>query len=344
MPGWFVAVELPTRDTTQQESAALISACSAALGRGKCALSEAAESAPAVAVVSFRGAERLRALVEVGRRETESRSWRSQEIAFRPEDARLERFRTLGLAIATLVRESKIEPVPPPEGVASFPEEKKPQDIPKETPPTPPPKAAPEKPLAREVSRTEVARPAPAPPLPTKREPPVWLSVGALGAYDHELPSSMRYGGRIGVGVTRVGLPLYASLTGAYSVGAAPGDEQAVSRVSLAWATIAAGFGARMRLPFDTEGRAAIQGVLVDLTAHAAASGDVEEEGQRWILGGQLELELAALRSRTFGFTLGGAAQHLTGATALVVHRDRVATSAAFTWSVHAALELHLFR
>ena len=353
MPGWFVAVELPTRDTTQQESAALISACSAALGRGKCALSEAAESAQAIAVVSFRGPERLRALIEVGRRESESRSWRTQEIAFKPEDARLERFRTLGLAIATLVRETQIEqPSGSAESTAAFPAEPKPAEAKRAEANAPSKPEA--KPRPSEPPKSPAAAPATEPreassnagtaSLPPAREPPVWLSVGAVGAYDHELPSSMRYGGRISLGVTRPGLPLYASIGGTYSVGKAPGDEQAIGKVSLAWATIAAGVGGRIRLPFDSEGRAALQGVLVELVAHASAGDEVEEEGRRWILGGQLEVELAALRSRMVGFTLGGTAQHLTGATSLVVHREAVATSAAFSWSVHAALELHLFR
>lgn len=347
MPGWFVAVELPTRDTTQQESAALISACSAALGRGKCALSEAAESAPAIAVVSFRGPERLRALIEVGRRESESRSWRSQEIAFKPEDARLERFRTLGLAIATLVRETQIE-LPEDKGASSaaFPAEPKPADAsaPAKREAKPRPSEPPKPPVVPPATDSARAGASGNASLASTHAPPVWLSVGALGAYDHELPSSMRYGGRISLGVTRPGLPLYASIGGTYSVGTAPGDEQGIGKLSLAWATMAAGVGGRFQLPFDSEGRAALQGVLVELVAHASAGGEVEQEGRRWILGGQLEAELAALRSRMVGFTLGAAAQHLTGATSLVVHHEPVATSAAFSWSVHAALELHLFR
>lgn len=298
--------------------------------------------------MSFRGPERLRALIEVGRRESESRSWRSQEIAFKPEDARLERFRTLGLAIATLVRETQIEPPSgSAESTAAFPAEPKPAEgnapsksEPKARP-SEPPKPAAAKPATEPQEAASNQGTASLSPAP---EPPVWLSVGAVGAYDHELPSSMRYGGRIGLGVTRPGLPLYASLGGTYSVGKAPGDEQAIGKVSLAWATIAAGVGGRLRLPFDSEGRAALQGVLVELVAHASAGDEVEEEGRRWILGGQLEVELAALRSRMVGFTLGGTAQHLTGATSLVVHQEPVATIAAFSWSVHAALELHLFR
>ena len=319
MPAWFVAVELPTRDTTQQESAALIAACTSALGDGRCELSDnSVESARAIAIVSFRGPERLGALIEVGQREAPARAWRSQEIAFKPEDARVERFRTLGLAIATLVRETEIEA-----NQGSRPA---------------PPEAAPPR---TETRRAEQADSAPS--SVRESQSSVWLGAGALVGFDHDLPSSVRYGGRIAAGFAPRALPFFASFSGSYAIGRAPGDGGDVAHVSLAWATLAPGLGVRLALPADIEARAGIQAVVLDLLAHASEGGR-EQEGQRWVFGGQLELELSALRSRRFGFTMGGALQHLSGATQLVIHDQSVGTSAAFSWSVHAAFELRPFR
>src|SRR5450631_4019 len=111
MPLPLVVVEVPAQDRTAPETSALIEACTAGLGSGRCELTQAgnADSVSAVAIVSWRDKERLSALVEVGRVRQPSESWRSEELRFKPEDQQVERFRTLGLAIATLFREASLQ-------------------------------------------------------------------------------------------------------------------------------------------------------------------------------------------------------------------------------------------
>ena len=335
MPGWFVAVELPSRDTTQPESAALIAACSSALGAGRCRLAEtSAEPPQAVAVVSFRDPARLAALIEVGRRESASVTWRTEEMAFKAEDAPIQRFRTLGLAIATLVRESEF--------MAAAPASDAPERSPKGAPRNATEHSARADTKGVNEPRNAAAAPAPAPH--SGHSPLGWVGAGALLSYDHELPSSFRYGGRIEIGSAPRKIPIYASVHGSYAVGRAPGDGESIDHLSLAWTTLGVGGGGRVPLPLEFEGRLGVHATVVDLVAHASQGGSAEQEGRRWIFGGQVELEIAGLRSRPIGFSAGGGLQHLSGGTQLVLHEQPVATTAAFGWFVHFSLEVRPFR
>jgi hypothetical protein len=104
MPLPLIIVELPAVANDGKETAALIEACTSALSAGRCALArdEPNASANAVAVVSFRNDARLNAAIEVGRQRGARDSWLTQEFEFQRDDAPSERYRTLGLAIATL--------------------------------------------------------------------------------------------------------------------------------------------------------------------------------------------------------------------------------------------------
>jgi hypothetical protein len=329
MPGPLLIVELPTADTTVPEAAALVRACSQGLGSGRCELSsQSAKPAAAVAVVSLRGPDAIGALIEVGSRRHESRSWRTQEVVFQPQDERLERFRTLGFAIATLFRETQIEPAQE-EGATGEPRR--------------PSSGAARKEAAESKTNAEASSAAARPnTLPFTRYPLGWLTVGALAAYDDDLPASWRLGGRLALGVAPFELPLFASLSGSYAAGEVPATSEQ-PEISLSWATVALGAGAYFSLPSDLSARIGVQGVLVDLAAHAT-EGDRREESQRWVRGGQLTLELVGLSSRRWGFAAGGELQQLSGGTAIVVHNRDAALVGAFSWTIHAAFELRPFQ
>jgi hypothetical protein len=157
MPVPLLIVELPASDVDRPETATLLEACTAGLGAGRCEVRQGppAEAATAVAVVAFRGPDHLSALVEVGRRSAEGQAWLSDELAFQPSDPVTERFRALGLTMATLFRELEA------------------------------PKASSD---PSKAAKSEAARPAPPPPSVTGPGPavyqlPRWLSDGGSRAF-----------------------------------------------------------------------------------------------------------------------------------------------------------------
>src|SRR5882724_1435592 len=121
MPLPLVVVEVPAQDRAAPESTVLLQACTKGLGSGRCELTEPPNAGPvsAVAIVSWRDENRLSALVEVARLQQPSEGWRSEELRFKADDRRIERFRALGLAIATLYREASL---PRGSGEAGAPE------------------------------------------------------------------------------------------------------------------------------------------------------------------------------------------------------------------------------
>jgi hypothetical protein len=121
----IVLVELPAADAADVNAPALIAACSSGLRRGTCALEEAeqGERAAAVAIVVWLDPEHLRARIDVGRRAEQRAGWQVRELTFHEQDAPLERWRSVGLAIAGVVGEATLlEPAKPaPAASASAP-------------------------------------------------------------------------------------------------------------------------------------------------------------------------------------------------------------------------------
>jgi hypothetical protein len=130
----IVLVELPAADAADVNAPALIAACSSGLRRGTCALEEAetGERAAAVAIVVWLDPEHLRARIDVGRRAEQRAGWQVRELTFHEQDAALERWRSVGLAIAGVVGEATLlEPAQPTPAVTAT------------TPPPPPARARP---------------------------------------------------------------------------------------------------------------------------------------------------------------------------------------------------------
>src|SRR5450631_909950 len=214
MPLPLVVVEVPAQDRTAPETSALIEACTAGLGSGRCELTQAgnADSVSAVAIVSWRDKERLSALVEVARVRQPSESWRSEELRFKPEDRQVERFRTLGLAIATLFREASLQLAKRAAGT--------PDAAATEKKPAPPLRGT-------TTRRPQAAKPAPAADEPsTSAEPSnsqrpsgargahrsaeAWISGGAFASYDPEL-LAWHYGGQLKLAISASGFPGFLS-------------------------------------------------------------------------------------------------------------------------------------
>ncbi len=88
------------------QTAWVIEACSEALSEGRCVPEGSAESSPqAVAIVRVRDAEGRSVRIEIGRRREERAAWSVRELEFERADPPAERWRSVGLALATLVGE-----------------------------------------------------------------------------------------------------------------------------------------------------------------------------------------------------------------------------------------------
>jgi hypothetical protein len=126
----IVVVDVGMPEAPAEQEQALIDACTRALRQGRCVVADAARLEPAepraVAIVAWEE-EQQRARVEVGVRYTRDKEqWLSRQLRFDPIDAPIERWRSVGLTIASLVGDlprtdlSKqptpppVEPTPPP--------------------------------------------------------------------------------------------------------------------------------------------------------------------------------------------------------------------------------------
>ena len=118
-----VVVEMSASEAGAPYAQVLVQACSAGLRKdGPCALegNASADAARAVAIVSWEGDDRATAKVEVGVRRGQHADWLTRRVTFAPADAEEERWRSVGLIIATLVgsqtgADRTVEtPAPPP--------------------------------------------------------------------------------------------------------------------------------------------------------------------------------------------------------------------------------------
>jgi hypothetical protein len=101
-----IAVELPPGDVASPGAQALLETCTVGTQtRARCVLSQDAgadDERIAVAIVTWDGAARTGAHVEVGLRYGGLQKWRARDMSFAREDPEVERWRTVGFAIATL--------------------------------------------------------------------------------------------------------------------------------------------------------------------------------------------------------------------------------------------------
>ncbi len=192
------------------EAAWVLAACNAAIVQGTCEREVPAGTSPrAVAIVRLQGT-RQRVRIEVGLRESERAAWSVREIVFSRTDPARERWRTVGLALATLVGEveaARAEAVEDgggagesaagqlatpstPEAAASPSTEAPPTQEPAAPPPAPAPPAQPSAPepvepplepapVTRVVVRERDTAPE-APPFP--RHHGVFVGLGVLAS------------------------------------------------------------------------------------------------------------------------------------------------------------------
>lgn len=277
----------------------MVAVCTASLRRGSCQLAvphqASAEKPRAVAVVSWKEKKNKSVLVEVGLDLDGATRWLSRRIEFQPLDGVAERWRVVGLTVATLVgdledaqlkeeREGDSPPeaatAPPVAAAAVQPE------------PVPPPAA----PVIKSVPKQPVT-PEAIPPAQTRQQEMLW--AGSLGAATN--PQIPRFGGWLR-GLAFPERRWFPTLALSYSL--RPTDERGLS---VSWAGISAGGGVRFGVPaLRLQSRLRVE-LLVERVTASAVNAETGARDGRWHLlaAGRGGVELEWLLGKRVGL-LGG--------------------------------------
>src|SRR6185503_13284012 len=107
-----VVIDMGIAEPAEVLVASMVEACAKAVGDGECHLVRDAPQGPyrAIAILTWDGPDKVR--IEVGLRRDAGTEWRTRALTFQPEDAELERFRSVGFVVGTLATEE--QPSPPP--------------------------------------------------------------------------------------------------------------------------------------------------------------------------------------------------------------------------------------
>ena len=242
-----VVIDLGT-EVAPSEAAWVLEACNAAVVSGTCELdTSASEPARALAIVRWLGDGTRSVRIEVGLRAEERADWSVRELDFSARDPARERWRSVGLVLATLVGEVEAARGQRPERAPASatqrvseapPAAERPESM---TPARPAAKAEQARAARDELtSRSEPAQfPAFSPPeLPVLR-PTAFVAAGVLAGSGADL-DPLRWGGGVRGGwISPAGWVLSAA--GDYSR-----SELQQSRLEAEWLRLAAGAGYRL--------------------------------------------------------------------------------------------------
>jgi hypothetical protein len=335
MTGPVLVVELPEATASSVQAAAMIEACSSALRPGHCELpSESAEQkASAIAVVSFKGPDRLRALLEVGKRREDREVWLSEELSFRENDSSIEEYRAIGLTVAVLFHElasgASRKATSESDGPATARSE---ATSPEKTSP------AANRPGPREASAVI------GPDSPGRRHgsvgeghaaPRAWLTVGALAGADPggRVP---RFGGQGIVGVVPVH-PLVVAVSGHY-------QRAALAGVDLTFASLGIGVGSGLAISraLSLRGRAEVIAENVAAGAHDLQT-NLTTRKSLWVAGLSGVLDLVWAPERFWGVSLTVAPERVARGTTVTLHDRVVGTTPATSIAAGFGVEIYPF-
>jgi hypothetical protein len=294
VPAPTVVIDTPASDRSAALEPTMVEACTNAIAEGRCALASQTSDADqaearAVAIVSWADGEQRTARIEVGLRRADRGQWLARTIEFRPQDAQPERWRAVGLVIATLVGDAihaEAAPVPPPAPAPS----------PAPPPPPPPPiRAAPE-------------------PVTHDR---AWVDAGALigPGLDTGAP---RFGAGIRAAWAPLRPPLFVTVAAAYAGSA----RASTTGVGASWTTLAAGVGpvvsaAGNALRFDARFEAVAERFDASVVAPDTGATD---DGSLWRGGARVGLEGAWMPGRLVGVVAGAEGSLLDRSTTVRLH------------------------
>lgn len=263
----LIDVTPPAQDEAHLSTMA--EACSRAVLRGECVVfsRDSEPATPAVAIVRWNDAASAGATIQVGIRGTSDAQWRSRAIHFSPGDAEDERWRAVGLTVATLVGEIDV-------GGDAGP--------PIESPPTP-----------REEARASPTPATPPPADPPRSDPPTaWADLSFLGG-PGLAPGRPRFGAILAGSFRPRTLPFFGRLALKYAT-SAPNDQS----VSAQWGGAGLGLGGQWE-PATDLGLSVSVGPVVELVRAAASDATGRtDSGTRWLVGAEISC-LAVWPSRS---------------------------------------------
>jgi len=302
-----IVVELPPADLPSLYADTLLDSCDIGMQeRATCLTgSEAAEEATelAVAILSWKGSDHLEARIEVGLRAGDSVHWQARAVAFSAADLEIERWRTLGFAIATLVK-GAVDAVP--DAAAG-----RPSSVP------------------ASVS-TDVVPPA-GEMTHAARDPWTGASVTAQfvvesGAPDHVLA----IGGEIRLEYAFQGERwLFEGVVGC-TTQSLDVDHISVLRPSgsVGGGVVLLKLGDRVRVT----ARLAVALELVQVSGQEPVSG-VSDSAGRWVGGLEQGADLRWMWSQNIGAVVGAGVREAAGPTAILAHGAEVARVPALEWA-----------
>jgi hypothetical protein len=359
-----VVVDIDSREVPVVLAEALVRACSSALPEGECAYEEEDNGSPPplVAVVAWKGAGERSVEIEVTATARGDSTRVSKSLRFRREDPRKERWRSVGLTIATLARELALPPGTPvgtPQAAATgtAPGAAAPTDgsAPEATSDSsdssddaeapvapaaraePAPRSAPRTPASEDV-RSDHSATASGPErgAPRARRSP-WVDAGVVGGRAFA-EGDARVGGFVALGLSPFGSPYFVRFGVSHEL-LAGGPEG----VSAYFTTFSAGGGLSVRLPQ----------VALALEPSVALTGEVLGAGITDPVDGREDSATqfgAGARAGAAVVWEAGRIQPLAGAEAawhglptdILQGNRRIATVPAVGWSIHAGARLVL--
>jgi len=277
----------------------LLGACSSALRSGRCARAEphaVPRTDELVVHVTLRDELHFELLIDASAERPEL----TRALVFRGADAVEERFRSVGISIASLAGAGRptAEPQPTPA----------------------PPKAAP--------AATARARTLRAVPVESWRVS-AGLQTGA-GASD----AAPRLGGFLSLARALPLRPTFGFVSARYAIGRASSSD-----IDLEWTTLGAGLGASLlRKPLAVRVQVAALAQRVAAAATDSSSGQ-SSSASRWLGGGLVALELGWPGRGPLGAIFGAEAARVSGGTAVRLNQLAIAQIPALQWGFQVGLE-----
>ncbi|MGA7124229.1 MAG: hypothetical protein WBY94_29275 [Polyangiaceae bacterium] len=308
-----VVVDVPAADVSSRYVAVLIDSCTTGMhSLALCVEGPENAGATAVAFFSWVGPAHDQARVNVGLRVEGTARWRSRLLSFLPEDPEIERWRTVGFAVATLVGEAF--------SAAKFGDKPEPERRPEAAEPTP--------------EATTVVREPERQPRVDERS---WVDAefttnrGAQGFWPAE------------GGVLRFTRTLGADAGRWFADGAIACSVQwlNVDGISLVRPSVSAGGGAvLLRLgDFAVGFRADATVELVSVAGRDPATGSADH-GERWWVGFRERIDASWMWSSHVGLVAGVAAVEMTSPALVQAHGSSVARISQLDFAADVGLRL----
>lgn len=297
-------------DPAPEQAQALEAACSDAL-EGTCTLqSNTEEQSPdAVAIVSV-DAQRSQAIIQLGQGQRARQDWRRRTLDFAPEDESIERFRAIGLTIATMAGEAQqARDTVPRSDTTAAPTNSEPP--PEAISPAPPPAEPPEAP---------------------RSFPWLVVAVSALGGPGLD-QGPWRAGASVRSSLRFWSPPLEPTASASYA--GMLGDHRGLRAT---WTRCTLGLSLAYTR-WDVRTAAHVEGALEGLHALQREPAD---SGSRWVFGVMMGADVAWPASGLLGAYFHADLLSLEGGTTLTSGGERLASSPGNTYSLGVGVQLRL--